>query len=654
MTGTTLVLAAVAFLALAGTGLWLRPRLGRRLDGLDAAGDPRGTGTLRPLAPTGGFTGFLRPYLGSLTVTVLLSLLGALLAMAAPWPMKLVVDNALGGHPLPSGLPLVAGWRGPAVVRLAVGLGIALVAAAALVSYLVTYLVGVISLNIAADVRVTVFERLLHLPVLVHDQHRSGDLVTRLTSDVSRVQEALVARIQTLVPAIATMLGMTALMLALDPVLATIVLAAVPPLGALAVLRQRRVAEVQRVARSRSGELAARAAEVMRHVRAVQTFGRQEHESIGFRMSSARAARAAGDAMDTSARLAPASDLVFAVVLGAVLWVGSARVFSGRLSLGTLLVFLAYLTAMRVPVRSLSRLAGTLGRGTASRERLMELLAQPALAEPERPATTTPDRGAEIVLDRVTFGYEEGSAVLQDVSLTVAAGRTTCLVGTTGAGKSTVLSLLLRLQDPDGGSVRIGGVDLRDMGLDDVRNQVAFVPQDAWVMAGTIADNVRYGHPEATEEQVRAACAAALVDEFASRLPDGYDTQVGDGGLKLSGGQRRRIALARALLRPHGVLVLDEPTTGLDATSERLVVEAIRRAAIGRTVLLVTHQLSLAESADHVVVVAGGRVVQSGEPRLLRSGSGAYATLLADQSGVTPSSTTVRAARRARPVPVAA
>lgn len=654
MTGTTLVLAAVAFAALTGTGLWLRPRLARRLDGIDTDGTQRVTGTLRVIGSRGGFGGFLRPYSGALTVTVLLALLGALLGLAAPWPMKLVVDNALGGRPLPASLPVVGGWRGLPVMHLAVFLGVALVAAASLVGYLVTYLVGVISLNVAADVRVTVFERLLHLPVLVHDRHRSGDLVTRLTSDVSRVQESLVARVQTLVPALATMSGMTALMVALDPVLAAVVLSAVPPLGALAVLRQRRVAEVQREARTRSGELAARAAEVMRHVRAVQTFGRQDHESDRFRACSGLSARAAGDAMDTSARLAPASDLVFAVLLGAVLWIGSGRVLSGRLSLGTLLVFLAYLTALRAPVRAMTRLAGTLGRGTASRERLAELLSQPVLPEPAQPASSSPDRGSDLVLDRVTFGYEGRDPVLDAVSMTVPAGRTTCLVGTTGAGKSTVLSLLLRLQDPEAGSVRIGGVDLRDMALDDVRSRVAFVPQDAWVMAGTIAENVRYGHAEATDEQVRAACAAALVDEFAGRLPDGYDTQVGDGGTKLSGGQRRRIALARALLRPHGVLVLDEPTAGLDASSERLVLEAIRQAAVDRTVLVVTHQLSLAEGADHVVVLAGGQVVQSGHPRLLRRDNGAYATLLADQSAVAPAGTSARAARRPRPVPAAA
>jgi len=241
MTSVTalVVSGAVVFIALTGAGIWLRPRLALRLSGIDSDGAPRVMGTLRTQRPGGGLGSFVRPYLGPLTITVLLALLNALLALAAPWPMKIIVDNALGRNALPNALPLVGGMKGLGVVHLAVFLGVGLVAAAALVSYLVSYLVGTISLNISADLRVTVFDRLLHLPVLVHDRHRSGDLVTRLTSDVSRVQEALVARVQVLVPGLATMIGMTTLMLLLDPLLALVVLAAVPPLAVLAVLRQR-------------------------------------------------------------------------------------------------------------------------------------------------------------------------------------------------------------------------------------------------------------------------------------------------------------------------------------------------------------------------------------------------------------------------------
>jgi len=550
--------------------------------------------------------------------------------VAAPWPLKLIIDSALGPRPLPTALPLIGGLQGPGVVHVAVVLGVGLVVAAALVSYLVSVLVGTISLNIAADLRVAVFVRLLRLPVQVHDWHRSGDLVTRLTGDVSQVQTALVARVQTGLPGIATIIGMGALMLFLDSGLALLVLAVIPPLVLLAALRRRRVAEVQRAARSRSGELAARAAEIMRHVRAVQTFGQQENESGRFRTTSGASAQAAGKALVTSARLAPAADLLLAVVLGGVIWFGTSAVLSGRLTLGELLIFMSYLASVRIPVRALSGLAGTLGRGKASQERLLEVLSEPPLPQSPQPVPVPPGP-AELRLEHVRFGYNADSPVLEDVSFTLPSGEMVCIVGKTGAGKSTLLSLLVRLHDPDSGAVRMGGIDLRDMALADVRGRLAFVPQDAWVMAGTIADNVRYGTTDADADQVRAACEAALVTEFTDRFPTGLDTPVGEGGLLLSGGQRRRVALARALLRGSPVLLLDEPTNGLDATSEALVIAAIRRAAVGRTVLIVTHQLSLAEVADHIVVLADGRVAESGPPDTLRTQDGPYARLLNSQ-----------------------
>jgi len=253
-------------------------------------------------------------------------------------------------------------------------------------------------------------------------------------------------------------------------------------------------------------------------------------------------------------------------------------------------------------------------------------------------------------LDHVGFGYQGGQAVLDDVSLTVPAGLTTAVVGRTGAGKSTLLSLLVRLHNPDSGVIRLGDVDIAQMTLDDVRDRFAFVPQDAWMMAGTIGDNVRYGTAAATDEQVRAVCAEALVDEFTDRLPLGLGTPVAEGGLLLSGGQLRRIALARALLRGSPVLLLDGPTSGLDATSEAVVVEAITRASAGRTVLIVTHHLALAERADQVVVLGGGQVVQCGSPSTLRRDiDGHYAQLLSSQRRAAAPQTPDRALRAAPP-----
>jgi ATP-binding cassette, subfamily B, bacterial len=236
----------------------------------------------------------------------------------------------------------------------------------------------------------------------------------------------------------------------------------------------------------------------------------------------------------------------------------------------------------------------------------------------------------------VWFAYAEGAPVLRHLDLEVAAGERVCVVGPTGAGKSTLLALLLRFYDPDAGAVELDGTDLRDLGLASLRRQLALVPQDPWILDGTVADNLRFGRPGATDAEVEAAARAALVHEFVHRLPDGWNTQIGEGGVRLSGGQRRRVALARAILRDASVLLLDEPTSGLDAASEQAVLDALDRAAEGRTVLAVSHRLSLAARADRVVVLDGGRVVEQGPPGDLLAAGGAYARLWALQHLIGP------------------
>ncbi|MHB1235665.1 MAG: ABC transporter transmembrane domain-containing protein, partial [Microbacteriaceae bacterium] len=378
--GWSAVLAVAAcLLVLVGAGWRARTRLDRRLREAD-----RAVVTARPGMDerTAGFGVYLRPFRGALVITVLLALVDAGLGLAGAWPLKIVIDNALGGQPLSAGLPLVGGLSGSDVVGVAVLLAVGLVAASALLGYLVVMLVSTLSLGIAADLRTAVFDQLLILPVLVHDRHRSGDLVTRLTTDISQVQQALVARVQVAIPNLAKLAGMTALMLLIDAPLALTVLAAIPPLAALAIVRQRRVATTQRVSRAQFGDLAARAAEVLRHVRAVQVFGQQTVESAEFRRSCATSATASSAAMRTSARLAPLTNLILAVVLGAVLWIGTGQVQTGALTLGGLTVFLAYLASVRGPVAALSGLAATLGRGTASAERLTELLDERPLPQP--------------------------------------------------------------------------------------------------------------------------------------------------------------------------------------------------------------------------------------------------------------------------------
>jgi ATP-binding cassette, subfamily B, bacterial len=574
---------------------------------------------------------FLHPYRRSLSLASGLILVETLIDLARPWPLKLAVDNAIGGQPLGGGLAVLNQLGPGGLAAVAVAAGIGLVGVGALVGYLITYLTSATAERVGADLREAVFGRMLGLGLPFHDRHRSGDLVTRLTGDVARVEDSMVAWFTVLVPEVLTLAGMVVVVLAVDLTLGLAALAVVPPLALVVAMRRRRIRAAQRMSRDADAALASEATEVLRNVRVVQAFTREDEAGGHFSGRSRRAVRAALGAMDLEARWSPVADLLLAAGGGLVLWLGVAAVTGGRMSLGTLLVVLAYLSSLYGPIRALARLARTLARGAASRERVLEVLDSgevvPAAAEP-RPAGP-PRRG--LALRGVWFGYAEGATVLRHLDLEVAAGERVCVVGPTGAGKSTLLALLLRFYDPDAGAIELDGTDLRDLELGSLRRQLALVPQDPWMLDGTIADNVGFGRPGATRERLEAVVAQTGVHELIQRLPDGWDTQIGEGGVRLSGGQRRRVALARAILRDASVLLLDEPTSGLDAASEQAVLDALDLAAEGRTVLSVSHRLSLADRADRVVVLDGGRVVEQGPPGELLAVGGAYARLWALQ-----------------------
>jgi ATP-binding cassette, subfamily B, bacterial len=601
--------------------------------------------------------GFLRPYRGSLSLAAGLTMVETLLDLARPWPLKLAVDNAIGGQPL--GGPLgVLDQLGPAgLAAVAAVAGIGLVGAGALVGYLVTYLTSATAERVGADLREAVLGRLLRLALPFHDRHRTGDLVTRLTGDVARVEDSMVAWFTVLVPEVLTLAGMVVVVLAVDLTLGLAALAVAPPLAMVVALRRRRIRATQRASRDADAALAGEATEVLGHVRVVQAFTRESEAGGRFTARSRGAVRAALTAMDLEARWSPAADLLLAGGAGLVLWLGVTAVAGGRMTLGTLLVVLAYLSSLYGPIRALARLARTLARGAASRERILEVLdSDEVVPEAPDPLPAGPPRHG-LALRGVWFGYTEGAPVLRHLDLEVAAGERVCVVGPTGAGKSTLLALLLRFYDPDAGSVELDGVDLRRLELDSLRRQVALVPQDPWMLDGTVADNVAlgrsWGGPEGRTpprmdrglpegEDLLAAAAACGLDDLIRRLPDGWSTQIGEGGVRLSGGQRRRIALARAILRDAPVLLLDEPTSGLDAASEQAVLAALDLAAEGRTVLAVSHRLGLAARADRVVVFDGGRVAEQGPPGELLAAGGAYARLWAAQHTVALTLTQIR------------
>ena len=564
----------------------------------------------------------LRPDRYTVAISIWLALLDVVLSLAAPWPLKVVVDYALAHRPFPGWLAWLDGLRPVSVALLVAAAGLLLLAASAVAGYLVIVLTTAIGERMTVRLRAAVVRRMLGARPREVAVFPLGELTSRVGGDAARVSGTVTAMVDTLVPDVALLAGMAAVTAALDWRLTLVSVAIIPLYALTARLRNRRLRAAQRRARDSAGELTAFAADVLARLPAVHVFGRAGSETDRYHAASAAAAAAEVTAVDASARFGPVTDMLPGLALAAALVTGTVEVTSGRLTLGGLLVFLAYLSSLTSPVRSLTRLSATIARGTASRDRLAELLRLPSLGPeaadgragcvPSRPVRRP--QGPEIILDQVSYAHRPGEPVLDAATLCFPRARLTALTGPSGTGKSTLLSLLVRLADPQAGRITIDGRDIAELPLARLRAMVTLVPQEPWLHDGTIAENIGYGRPGATSGQLQEAAERAGVAAFADDLPDGYDTPVGEHGHRLSGGQQRRVAIARALLRDSPVLLLDEPTTGLDPQTEARLITELLDVTAGKTVILVTHQPALIARADHIVHLAAGRLTPGWQP----------------------------------------
>lgn len=547
--------------------------------------------TLRVAAPAA------RPHVPALAGSAVLALLRAGVTLAEPWPLALAIDHAINHRPL-----ALLGGVPPLVLLVLAGVAvIVLNATVGLLDVAGTRCGERAAERIGASLRQAMFDRSMSLSLRWHDGMRSGELVSRLTTDVGRLLDGIVAVTTTVLPDTVMVATVLAVLTAVDPELALVGLAVVPVLALLAVRQRRQVRDAQRDARSESGRLAAITNDLIRNVRAVQAFGRTGRAGSIFGARNRELLRVDLRTVDVEARWSPMADLVLACGSGLVLVVGGAHVLAGTLTTGSLLVVLAYLQDLYSPVRGLAKLSGSLAKAGASAARVHEVFAATDAVTDLRHARTAPLLERGVHFENVCFAYQPGVPVLIDFTLDLPVGETVCLFGPSGAGKSTVLHLLLRLYDVDAGRVLIDGVDVRACDRHSLRSRMAFVPQEPWLLDATIAENIAFGSRRATRADVLAAGRAALVDEFALDLPRGYDTPVGEGGVLLSGGQRRRVALARAGVSPAPLVLLDEPTASLDPDSAATVVRAIRGSTASRTVLLITHDRDLASIADRTV-----------------------------------------------------
>jgi len=564
-----------------------------------------------------------------------LSCAAAAVAVLTPWPLKLLVDCALGGEAAPAWVTRTLG---------AMGIGsttTALVAFAAVASLAVFLLASVADAGLAFgwtaagqrmvyDLAGDLFARLQRLSLLFHGKTPVGDSLSRLSGDAWCVytvcEGMLVAPLQHLL----TLALVGSVAWRLDPKLAAVAFAVAPLLGASAYFFGRRLRRVTKVNREAQARLASFVHTTLGAIPLVQAFGAERRNVETYHRLSADAVRSTRQGLVLKQVYAVVNTAATTVGTAVVLYLGGRRVLGGAMTLGSLLVFLAYLRTIQAASQGLLAVYGNVKGVEASIDRVSEVLdveVGVSEAPDSQPLAASHSGGCAITFDHVVFGYEQGAEVLHDITLEVKPGQMLAVVGPTGAGKSTLVSLVPRFFDPWSGRVLIDGQDLRLVKLAEVRARVSIVLQEPFLLPLSVADNIAYGRPKAGREEIIAAAIAANADAFIRALPQGYDTVIGERGASLSGGERQRLAIARAILKDAPILILDEPTASLDAQTEASVMEALGRLTQGRTTIVIAHRLSTVRRADRVAVVDGGRIVAHGTHSELMKLGGLYRRL---------------------------
>jgi subfamily B ATP-binding cassette protein MsbA len=575
--------------------------------------------------------GLLRPYRGWLAVVFVAMLAEIATSLAAPWPLKLVLDDALGKHHLPDWLAWAHDYGfGRHTLGVALFAGVATLVIAiigAVATYIDNYYTTSIGQWVANDLRIRIYEHLHRLSLRFYDTAKTGTLMSTITSDVATIQSFASSSTLSIIVDIITIVFMIGLMFWLDWDFTLIALAITPFLLMAVMHFKKAVKEVTRVVRTKQSEVVAVVQEGLGSVRAVKAFGRQDLEVAHLEAASHATVDAALKARQVKSLLSPMVSIVVAICTAIVLWKGTSLIVAGTMTAGALTVYLAYLTKFFKPVKDLASMTSAIAQTTVALERIQKILSADEIIR-EHPDAANPGRvNGAIAFENIAFGYDDETQVLRDVSFKIAPGQVVGIVGPTGSGKSTVLSLVPRFYDPSGGRILIDGVDVTTFKLDALRTQVGFVLQETVLFRGTIRQNIAYGRPGASDEEIIAAAKVANADEFIARMPHGYDTVVGERGDTLSGGQRQRIGIARAVIRNSPIMILDEPTAALDTESERLVIEGLRQLMKGRTVIMIAHRLSTISDADKIVVLKDGVVAEEGSHSELLARDGVYAEL---------------------------
>jgi len=574
----------------------------------------------------------VRPYRGTLLIILVAMMVETAMSLVAPWPLKIIIDNVAGSHHLPEWLRQIVGpvlnVENKMHVALLAALATILIAAIdAVASYVDNYFTESAGQYVAHDLRMRVFHHLQRLSLGYYSTHSTGNLLSTITTDIQTIQGFASSSTLDIFVDLLTIVSMLFLMFWLNWDFTLIALAVTPFLLFFVSRFKRAVKKATHAVRKEQAEIVAVVQQGLEAMQVIKAFSEEKLEEEHLSAVSQATVSAALAARRVKSLLSPVVAITVAACTAVVLWRGAYLILAGAMTVGALTVYLAYLTKFFKPVKDLATTTNAIAQAAVGVDRIRAILETDEMIPQRSDAIEPRNIKGEIVFDHVAFAYKDNPQVLSDVSFRIKPGQFVGIVGPTGAGKSTVVSLIPRFYDVTAGSVMLDGQDVREYKIHPLRDQIGYVLQDTVLFRGSILENIAFGRPKATRAEIIEAARLANADEFISRMPNGYDTMVGERGLTLSGGQRQRIGIARVMVRNSPILLLDEPTAALDTESERLVIDALEKLMRGRTVITIAHRLTTIRDADQILVIAGGVVAESGTHEQLIALNGIYAGL---------------------------
>ena len=490
-----------------------------------------------------------------------------------------------------------------------------------------SYLVSYVGQRVVIDIRGQLYRKFQRLPLAYYDKHRTGEMMSYISNDVAALQNAMVDKLIELITEISIFIGSLGMMFYLDWKLSLLTFAVVPMVGQAMNIFGKKLKKSGTMIQERMADMTAMLQESLSAVRVVKSFVREDHEIKRYDQENERNFEAAMLNIRLMSMLTPTVEFLAALAVTVIVWFGGYEVVEGRITAGALVAFLTYAVNLANPVKRISRAFGTMQQALAAADRVFAVMDLPETIADKLDAKPLPKVTGRVKVDNVSFSYNEEAPAVKNISFDVKPGQMIAFVGPSGAGKSTIANLLPRFYDVTEGSITVEGMDVRDVTLSSLREQIGIVPQETMLFSGTVWENIRYGRLDATNEEIVEAAKAANADEFIRQLPNGYDTKLGERGVNISGGQRQRLAIARAILKDPQILILDEATSALDTESEKVVQAALDRLMVGRTSFVIAHRLSTILSADRILVLDHGEIVEDGTHEELLVKGGLYSNL---------------------------